>query len=326
MRRAAAAAATAAPLASGRRLATTLPVVDVGPWVADRNGSSKHHIASAEALRKACTTWGFFVAQNHGVSEDSLRGTVAAAAEFFALPQSAKDTLAMQHYRGYQGLGVNVTQGKRDPHEAMDFYHEPCPECDGPLSLAHNQWPQQLPQFRTALESYVEAMLRVGGGVMSAVCASLGVPNDRVSAWTRDPFWVMRAIHYPDRDTVPAGDDWGDGCGVHTDYGLLTFVLSDDTPGALSVQALDGSWHTVDPPAGGGLVVNIGDMLATMTGGIYRSTPHQVKCVSGRNRVSVPFFYEPSFDALLRPLVGDTNVSPVCYGRHLTQRVQTNFG
>jgi isopenicillin N synthase-like dioxygenase len=43
-------------------------------------------------------------------------------------------------------------------------------------------------------------------------------------------------------------------------------------------------------------------MLDRLTGGLYRSTPHRAKNVSGQGRLSFPFFFDPAFDAVVRPL------------------------
>src|SRR6185437_310827 len=53
------------------------------------------------------------------------------------------------------------------------------------------------------------------------------------------------------------------------------------------------------PPASADV---LGDMLDRLTGGLYRSTPHRAKNVSGRGRLSFPFFLDPSFDAQIVPL------------------------
>ncbi|HTJ33335.1 MAG TPA: 2-oxoglutarate and iron-dependent oxygenase domain-containing protein [Dactylosporangium sp.] len=58
------------------------------------------------------------------------------------------------------------------------------------------------------------------------------------------------------------------------------------------------------PPIPGTFVCNIGDMLDRMTGGWYRSTPHRVRNVSGNERLSFPFFFDPDFSAKVPPLPG----------------------
>jgi isopenicillin N synthase-like dioxygenase len=87
--------------------------------------------------------------------------------------------------------------------------------------------------------------------------------------------------------------------GEHTDYGVLTMLEQDDA-GGLEVKGPRG-WIDA-PPLDGALVCNIGDMLDRMTGGLYRSTAHRVRNVSGRGRLSMPFFFDPALEARVRPI------------------------
>ena len=48
-------------------------------------------------------------------------------------------------------------------------------------------------------------------------------------------------------------------------------------------------------------------MLERLTRGIYRSTPHRVINTSPRDRLSFPFFFDPSFDARMLPVEGLSN-------------------
>lgn len=72
-------------------------------------------------------------------------------------------------------------------------------------------------------------------------------------------------------------------------------------------------------------MVNIGDMLKIWTNGLYQSTLHRVMNDDSKYRVSVPFFYEPNFDALVEPLeickrqTGSAvpRFTPVVYGDHV---------
>ena len=59
------------------------------------------------------------------------------------------------------------------------------------------------------------------------------------------------------------------------------------------------------PPLPNTLVCNLGDMLDLLTRGAYRSTPHRVSNRSGRSRISFPFFFEPGWDSVIRPLPED---------------------
>jgi isopenicillin N synthase-like dioxygenase len=47
----------------------------------------------------------------------------------------------------------------------------------------------------------------------------------------------------------------------------------------------------------GTFVVNVGDMLARWTNDLFPPTLHRVINTSGLDRQSIPFFYDPSYDA-----------------------------
>ena len=50
-------------------------------------------------------------------------------------------------------------------------------------------------------------------------------------------------------------------------------------------------------------VCNIGDCLKFYSNGLYQSTAHRViHDDPSRSRMSVPFFYEPSFEAVVEPI------------------------
>ena len=84
--------------------------------------------------------------------------------------------------------------------------------------------------------------------------------------------------------------------GEHTDYGLLT-ILRQDANAGLEVRSRTG-WIDA-PPIEGSFVVNLGDMLERMTGGRYVSTPHRVRNAGSAGRLSFPFFFDPSWDAVI---------------------------
>lgn len=147
---------------------------------------------------------------------------------------------------------------------------------------------------------------------------------------------MMRIAHYPRREESTSrdrGEEFGQG--EHTDYGCLTMLAQDGVPGALEVLAADGATCTKVPPIRGTFVINIGDMMEHWTGGQFRATRHRVRNVDGVSRFSAPFFFEPSFDTIVRPISGvaragggdadQRNDEPIHYGEHMTERFESSF-
>ena len=130
--------------------------------------------------------------------------------------------------------------------------------------------PDEVPELRTEVLAWMAAMESVGQQVLNAMAIGLGLP----AGWfrqhlTADPTVLFRIFRYPPH---PEGDGAASRWGVaeHTDYGLLTLLAHDGTPG-LEVR-VGSDWIAVDPDPDL-LVCNLGDMLDRLTLGRYRSTP-----------------------------------------------------
>jgi isopenicillin N synthase-like dioxygenase len=72
------------------------------------------------------------------------------------------------------------------------------------------------------------------------------------------------------------------------------------------------------PPIEGTLAVNFGKVLERWCNGRIKATEHRV-VGSGRERMSIPFFYEARVDAKIAPLPLDDadSFEPFLYGDHL---------
>ena len=169
-----------------------------------------------------------------------------------------------------------------------------------------------------------------------------------------DPYWVARVIHYPPLSKAPVNENSSNltpntdpislkkslrdseesspesmSCGAHTDYGLLTIVNQDLNVTALQVMNGQSEWIDA-PPLPGTFVCNIGDMLRIWTNGMYTPTLHRV-VNKFQDRISIPFFYEPNFEAEVQPLPqlvtesGRPALPGVRYGEHLESKVLNNF-
>ena len=275
----------------------SVPVIDVAPVV--RGGPSDAVRAVADAIDNACRELGFFVITGHGIDAQLRRDLDDAAREFFALSDETKARIAMPHaglaWRGWFPVGGELTSGRPDRKEGIYFGQEhsaahPGVRAGRPLH-GGNLFPEQPERLRRLVLDYIDALTALGQQVLEAVALGLGLP----AGWfrthlTADPVVLFRIFHYPPSE--PTTDDWG--VGEHTDYGLLTLLGQDGNAG-LQVRSRDG-W--VDVPADTDtFVCNIGDMLERLTGGRYRSTPHRVLNTSGAERLSYPFFLDPSWDA-----------------------------
>jgi isopenicillin N synthase-like dioxygenase len=169
-----------------------------------------------------------------------------------------------------------------------------------------NLFPRQVPDFGPVVLSYLDALTGVARAVLRGVALSLDLDPGYFEAYTAEPTVLFRVFHYPPQDATD--DSWG--VGEHTDYGLLTLLAQDDTGGLHTPRG----WMDA-PPVPGTFVCNIGDMLDRLTGGWYRSTPHRVRNLSGAERLSYPFFFDPDFTAEVPPLPSQARVDPAGHAR-----------
>jgi isopenicillin N synthase-like dioxygenase len=205
-------------------------------------------------------------------------------------------------------VGQELTSGKPDQKEGLYFGAElgdehPKVQAGVPLH-GRNLFPE-LPGFRETVLAYLDQLTRLGHTLMEGIALSLGLDASYFwDRYTRDPLILFRIFHYPPLPAAQAEALWS--VGEHTDYGLLTILLQDDA-GGLQVKSKSG-WIEA-PPIPGSFVCNIGDMLDRMTGGLYRSTAHRVRNRANVGRLSFPFFFDPNFDAAVRPI--DTSAAIV---------------
>jgi len=267
----------------------TLPIVDPS----DR--------AAAAKIDAACRSVGFFAVPLAPALAAQRNELINLAREFFALPATEKQLVSMAvggpAWRGWFPLGGELTSGVPDGKEGYYFGAELPPDprpMHGP-----NIWPVHPVGLRAAVTDWMVAMEAYGQQLLALMAEGLGLAPDRFrNGLTAEPTPLFRIFRYPPQ---AAGDaSWG--VGEHTDYGLLTLLATDGTPG-LQVNSY-GEW--IDAPADPDLVIcNLGDMLDRLTGGRYRSNPHRVRNHAGHDRYSLPFFLDPGWSASVEPIEFD---------------------
>jgi len=195
--------------------------------------------------------------------------------------------------------------------------------------FAPNIWPADDEQLRLAVVDYFENAAAVARRVLDVCAVALCLKENFFAAKTDHSTDVLRLVNYlrPAGSEVPVPGQ--QRMGAHTDYGILTVLWADPVPG-LQIVGPDGAWHDV-VPAPGGLMVNLGDLLARWTNDRWRSTLHRVVPPTGSEgaarRRSAAFFHDGNYDTLVKCLPTCTSdddpprYQPVRAGEHLLAKL-----
>jgi isopenicillin N synthase-like dioxygenase len=276
----------------------SIPVVDVSPLFTGDDAAKRR---VAEAIRAASVEVGFFYVRGHNVSEDLMRATYLAAKYFFALPEAAKRAIVVHEksaHRGYMPFAQTKQPGvkRADLKESFNYAYPFTPEHpamkSGHTLVGLNQWPAGETVWRATLEKYYREVFELGQRILSGFAIALGLPQEFFRGLYRYPLVRARLLHYPPQEE--STDDGQYGAGEHTDYGTITILWQDDV-GGLQVKNRAGKWVDA-PPIDGTFVINIGDMLELWSNNLFVSTRHRVINRSGRERYSIPVFYDPDYD------------------------------
>lgn len=278
----------------------SLPILDLARLDADAESAA----AFRADLRQATHDYGFFYLVGHGVSDRLISQVIGTARDFFNLPEADKmaiENLQSPHFRGYTRVGGELTQGRVDWREQIDIGPERAAIEGGPgvpdyLRLeGPNQWPAALPQLQQVITEWDAELAAVGLKLLRAWALSLGAPESVFDqAFASTPSTLIKIVRYPSRPEPEAKQ----GVGAHKDAGVLTLLLVEPGKGGLQVEK-DGRWIDA-PPIPGAFVVNIGELLEVATNGYLKATVHRViSPAAGQDRISVPFFYNPSLDATI---------------------------
>jgi isopenicillin N synthase-like dioxygenase len=286
-----------------------IPIIDLSSL----DGRALDRGSVIAAIAAAAHHWGFFQVTGHGVPAELVDRVWAETHEFFALPMAVKRAVARtrENPRGYYDR--ELTKNQRDRKEVFDFAAVPNPGLpdDHPDSRATvdgaNRWPAALPPFRVTMLEYAAACERVGHRLLGALCAGLGLKEETLAPFFSSAHTgFARLNYYPLEDplepaaaaTVAALGDMA--LHHHSDAGALTVLLQDEV-GGLQVGT-DRGWVDVTPLEGA-LVINVGDMMQIWSNDRYQAALHRVRPITDRPRFSIPFFFNPTYETDIAPLL-----------------------
>jgi isopenicillin N synthase-like dioxygenase len=314
-----------------------IPVIDLEQLT---EGSFDDARQLAEEIDWACREVGFFVVVGHGVPEATIDELHRQALAFFDLALADRLGVAMPapgYPYGYSAMSseaLNRSIGGAAAPDAKETFNigpidpppRPLEEMDDPderAVYAPNLWPAALPALRPAAEQYYRAMSRLSRHIMEGFALALGVAGDTFEPLIDRHASALRLAHYPPIDG--AGLDVGHfRAGAHTDYGTLTVLWTDGQPG-LQVLLPKGGWTDVEH-VDGGLLVNLGDLMARWTNDRWRSTMHRVVPAGAGRRLSIPFFHNANWDAPIECIVERSEPArypPTTAGRHLMDKFRS---
>lgn len=313
----------------------TIPVLDLGPWLAGEPGAKEKLVAE---LRWASENIGFYVIKNHGIPQALIDSTFEQAARVHALPMDVKESLRINKDQvGYLPMGGSTIRSsavnkntKSDLNEAYFIRRERTP--DHPDVVAGkpwrglNQWPPGLPGFREAVLEYWNTMEGLGQKMLSLYDDALGMPPGYFRERFEGAHINLRLSHYPPNLTP---EDNQHGIAPHTDSGFMTFLPQSKVSG-LEIRTVGGNWVAAqDMP--GTYLVNTGDILNRWSNGRFRSTPHRANNSSPTDRYAIPFFYDPNTDVMIECLPTCTSPDdppkypPQTFGEYYAWFVKMNY-
>ncbi|KAJ1276728.1 hypothetical protein BS78_05G236800 [Paspalum vaginatum] len=284
-----------------------LPVIDL---------ASTDIGAATKSIRQALVDYGFFYVINHGI-DDALMKSVYAESK--------------NSHRGYirpdfEGFEADAG-GKGDLLECFHIGST----VDGDSKNDANQWPpaERFPTWKETMESYYESAMATSKRIMSLIALSLDLDAEFFQPDRSET--ILRPIHYSG-GAIESKYGSDHGANAHTDYGMLTLLSTDGTPGLQICRDKDRRpqlWedvHHID----GAFVVNIGDLLERWTNNVYRSTLHRVLMV-GKERYSVAFFVWPSRDTMVKCIetcsseANPPRYPPIRSDEYLEQRLTSTY-
>lgn len=316
---------------------SSLPIVDLSPLSSSPPAEEELKVLS-DQLHNVFATTGFAYLTNPPLSfqhDDVFR----LASDFFSISEHQKMKLAKKTfvkdnkntYRGYfppqPDSPDNLKEGfEVGPSTAQQSKSRTTQKFD----LAEpNVWPaeESFGNGRARLEKLYGELQTLSSTLLALLAVSLGKPSDFFSNYLEDSLSTLRLLHYPPQQSTksPQPGEVKLCCTPHTDSGILTLLHQDPT-GGLEVLNASDEWVAA-PYVPNSIVVNIGDLLAKVSGGKFVATMHRVRTneggasrSDGMGRFSVPFFFEPGENCLVRSI--DDGES-VVYGEHVRKKMGT---
>ena len=281
-----------------------IPTINISSLL-NNQFTSKKSLNTIKNIEKACENVGFFQITGHGISSKKISEICKIGNNFFKSKKINKLRLAPKKwnktnkntYRGYFPNDVNGKEGldigdikitKKYSKKVKNQYIEYLD-----LNKSFNKKSIKI------LSNYFDKIFLLSETLFKGIIISYNKdPSSSKDAFTRlKTLSTLRFNYYPNQTRpveISKEDGVALGCETHVDSGIFT-ILYQDKKGGLQVQnRITKKWHDV-PFNKKALVVNTGRALQFLSHSKFKATNHRVLW-NKKERLSVPFFFEPSFD------------------------------
>ena len=286
-----------------------IPTINISSILKYGFENSKSIIA-INKIKEACINIGFFQITGHGISQKDIKNICKIGNKFFNSSEKNKKKLApkkwnkknMNTYRGYFPNTVNGKEGldlgdlKITPHN-LKKYRSPFIEYLDLNRSFDKSSIKDLSNYFDDIFSLSEILFK---GIIKLYKKDNCISNIAFSRLKT--LSTLRFNYYPNQTKpveISKQDGVALGCETHVDSGVFT-VLYQDKKGGLQVQnRKNKKWYDV-PFNKKALIVNTGLALEYLSKGKFKATNHRVLW-NRKKRMSVPFFFEPSYDFRMHP-------------------------
>ena len=286
-----------------------IPTINISSIV-KKGFESPKSIITINKIKKACINIGFFQVIGHGISKKNIKNICNVGNKFFSSSENNKKKLAPKkwNYKNknvYRGYFPNDVNGK----EGLDIGDLKVTEKYAKKS--NNQYIEYLNLKKSIDKKSIKVLskyfdnLFILGETLFKIIIKLYKMNTNYSkeVFSRlKTLSTLRFNYYPSQ-TIPVEISKQDGvalgCETHVDSGIFTILYQDKKGGLQAQNRKTKKWHDV-PFNKNALVVNTGRALEYLSKGKFKATNHRVLW-NKKKRMSIPFFFEPSFDFKMSP-------------------------
>ena len=265
------------------------------------NEDSQKNKFELDKLKTAVTKYGFLIIKNYPIDLKKIENVFLLYKQFFKLPFEEKNKVNMSttlSNRGWGGIKAEQVNTNFNPDNKEIF------DCGPDIRIEHkfqdlpyyskNIWPDQIPCFEENIINFYNSCSEISIAILKQIENSLNYANNYFADKFKLPMALLRCNYYPKRSSELSNKDFG--IAPHTDYGCLTLLFTDATPG-LEVELPSKKWEKVTANKDE-IIVNFGDMLEIWSNKQIKATPHRV-IGSDNERFSIPFFFNPQYDTII---------------------------